>query len=335
MSVACIEEPECSVRLTGGRLAVTRRDAHGAPPSTLAEIPFAGLERVWLREGAQISSQAICALLRAGIPTLFFGRDGRLLGACQPAGNPSALRLRLQLDRSRDEAFRLHIARELVLAKIYNQTRLLQRLAAARSRSDTIELGPLASAAAGASRARNLDELRGWEGAASAAYFPIYATFLPEAFPFEKRMAHPPGNAVNACISYASAVIYGRLVTSIQGHGLDASPGCLHATDDRRWSLALDLMEPFRPCFVEAMTLRVLVRGMLRGHHFERRDGGVFLTKDGRGIFVDQIERRLRVEFTSEHVRHRTTLKGQLESAVLGYLAALDDPSAFRPFRMN
>ncbi len=37
--------------------------------------------------------------------------------------------------------------------------------------------------------------------------------------------------------------------------GLDPAPGFLHVTENGRWSVALDLMEPFRPVLTEALAL--------------------------------------------------------------------------------
>jgi CRISPR-associated protein Cas1 len=103
---------------------------------------------------------------------------------------------------------------------------------------------------ASVSRSQTIDELRGYEGASTARYFQAWAAFLPEAFPFERRSTHPPLNPVNACISFGATLVYNEMVAFIHAHGLDPSLGLLHSTEDGRWSLALDLIEPFSaPCW--------------------------------------------------------------------------------------
>jgi hypothetical protein len=102
-------------------------------------------------------------------------------------------------------------------------------------------------------RSETLDELRGYEGAATARYFSAWARFLPGEFPFERRSTRPPLNPVNACISFGSTLLYNEFAALCHARGLDPALGLLHATEDGRWSLPLDLLEPFRPALVEAL----------------------------------------------------------------------------------
>ena len=185
------------------------------------------------------------------------------------------------------------------------------------------------------SRSQTLDELRGYEGAATARYFQAWAAFLPEDFPFERRSTRPPLNPVNACISFGATLLYAEAVAFVHAHGLDPALGLLHATEDGRWSLALDLLEPFRPILVEGLALDLFSHQILNADHFETRNGGTFLNEDGRKKFFLQYERRMEREFLSEAAGHRTTLRQQLEHQAVMYKAALADPAKLQPFLMN
>ena len=155
----------------------------------------------------------------------------------------------------------------IVTAKLYNQRRVLQRLAASRPSGDDTD-SPAAAAPtdgqiahpkseiaktlqwldtlfASIRTSQSIDELRGYDGASTARYFQAWAGFLPTEFPFERRSTRPPLNAVNACVSFGSTLLYNEAVAFIHAHGLDPALGLLHATEDGRWSLALDLIEPF------------------------------------------------------------------------------------------
>ncbi|MCZ7636230.1 MAG: CRISPR-associated endonuclease Cas1 [Verrucomicrobia bacterium] len=184
-------------------------------------------------------------------------------------------------------------------------------------------------------RAQDTAQIVGFEGASTAAYFQAWASFLPPEFPFERRSARPPLNPVNACISYGASLLYHEMVARLHLTGLDPGLGALHATEDGRWSLALDLMEPFRPALVEAMTLRLFAHRMLQAGDFEPSHGGIYLAASGRRTFLAEYEQRVNREFLSEHVGHRTTLRQQLAGQPVAYKAALTDPPSFRPFRLN
>lgn len=141
--------------------------------------------------------------------------------------------------------------------------------------------------------------LMGIEGRASALYFPEWAKALPPAFPFVKRTRRPPRDAVNACLSYLSALCQADMLRAVVEVGLDADLGVLHSTDDYRHNLVLDLMEPFRPILVEGVTRDLLCHGMLgeESTEFHDADGGCYLTSQGRITVIRRYEQRILSSF--------------------------------------
>lgn len=375
MPTACITSPGSKVRLDGGRLQVelTLQEQYHCAINDCqkqVEFPLRDLDRLLISEQVSITGAALGELMRLNVPVCWLDGCGRFLGSLQaapPAHGASRLR---QYQRTLDPEFALTVAGRVVAAKIYNQRRVLQRLLLGRRRhlqqrrewsQADAELSlddPAPSAAAlldedpalrGAQQcvdwldalfpslraATSVDELRGYEGAAAARYFKAWEIFLPEAFPFERRSTRPPHNPVNACVSFIATLIYQEMVTAIHARGLDPALGFLHTTENGRWSLALDLMEPFRPVIVEALTLDLFSHAMLKQEDFENRDGGVFLNKDGRRKLLLQYERRMDRQFMSEAVGHRTTLRQQIDQQAVMLKAALDNPAQFEPFLIN
>jgi CRISPR-associated protein Cas1 len=363
MPTACINQADCSVHLRAERLEVYRREEATGKDQLLREIPLRDLDRLILAESVQITSRALAALLRANIPVSLLAWSGRFLGGFLPAHNDHGRARLLQYQRTLDGAFGLSMAGRTVVAKLYNQRRVLQRLDASRNEAGEPEAA--SKTAAGATPAqesasgdgarpevqatiawldalfasvrasRSVDELRGYEGAATARYFSAWARFLPPAFPFERRSTRPPLNPVNACISFGATLVYAEVASFIHAHGLDPALGLLHATENGRWSLALDLMEPFRPVIIEPLALDLFSHQVLGATHFQPKNGGVYLNEEGRKKFFLQYERRLERQFVSESVGHRTTLRQQLENQVVLYKAALEEPGKFEPFLMN
>lgn len=365
MPTACINQPDCRVHLRSERLEIFGRNEQTGRDEVLREIPVRDLDRLIVVESVQVSSQAMAALLRAGIPVNLLGWNGEFLGGFLPASNAHGLARLRQYRQTQDTPFALSLAGRIVSAKIYNQRRVLQRLGA--SRRTGVETDEAPSLEAGASpapsvssperrippselqatltwldsllaslgRSKGIDELRGYEGVSTARYFQAWGTFLPEDFPFERRSTRPPLNPVNACISFGATILYSEMVAFIQAHGLDPALGLLHATEDGRWSLALDLIEPFRSVLVEALALDLFSHQILNQEHFEPKNGGTYLNDGGRKKFFLQYERRMERQFMSESVGHRTTLRQQLEAQAVMFKAALEDPARFEPFLMN
>ncbi len=359
MPTAVINQPNVRVHLTGERLEVYGRNDEKDRDELLREIPLRDLDRLVVSESVHFTAPALAAVLRAGLPIQFFSWRGQFLGNFLPAQNHHGLARLRQYQRTLDAGFALQSAGRIVSAKVYNQRRVLQRLAA--SRDETAKLGSrspntgaapsfhpptleseipstllwLDSLFASLRSSRSIDELRGYEGTSTARYFQAWATFLPAEFPFERRSTRPPLNPVNACISFGATLIYNEAVAFAHAHGLDPALGTLHTTEDGRWSLALDLMEPFRPVLVEALALDLFSHQILNARHFEARNDGVYLNQEGRKKFFLQYERRMERQFLSESVGHRTTLRQQLENQAVMFKASLEAPERFEPFLMN
>lgn len=370
MPTACIQQSRCSIHLKSERLEIWGpKDAEGGE-AILREIPIRDVDRLIISEDVQITSAALAALLRGGIPVSVLGWSGQFLGGFLPATNAHGLARLHQYQRTRDPQFALRMSGRIITAKVYNQRRVLQRLAASRNydlrfmNSDLkTEPGKVAETQptdpntesqiinhnseiintlqwldgifASLQNCRTIDELRGYEGAATARYFEAWAAFLPAGFPFERRSTRPPLNAVNACISFGATLIYQETVAFLHAHGLDPALGLLHNTENGRWSLALDLIEPFRPVLVEALALDLFSHQMLADEHFEPKNGGIYLNDAGRKKFLLQYERRMERQFMSECAGHRTSLRQQLENQTVMLKAALEDESKFEPFLMN
>jgi hypothetical protein len=179
MPTACFQTPQTRVALASERLVVTSPDAE------TREIPLRDVERVLLAERASLSTPACAELLRRRIPVALFDSHGRFLGAFQPAAPDHGAARLMQYQRTLDPAFALACAGRIVAAKIYNQRRVLQRVLANRRAAgdgpEAVEpaLARMEALLARCARRTGLDELRGVEGAASAAHFPAWAALFP------------------------------------------------------------------------------------------------------------------------------------------------------------
>jgi CRISPR-associated protein Cas1 len=351
MPTACILQSNASIHLKSRRLEISRAHPETGKQETLRSIPIHDLDRLIMDENVHISSQAMAELMRESIPVSLIGWNGRFLGGFLPV-TPAHGAFRLNQYRcSLEPEFVLDMAKRWVHEKIYNQRRVLQRLDAARRQrrnekpeeQDTPEDGTarlVADELGGYLKAllgnHTIDEIRGYEGASTSRYFRAWSTFLPKGVLFERRSTRPPHNPVNACISFASTMLYQESVAFLYAHGLDPCLGSLHSPQDGRWSLALDMIEPFRPVVGEALTLDLFSRSMLDvDEHFEPAKGGIYLNVAGRRKFMLQYERRMERQFMSEHAGHRTTLRQQLEAQAVAYKSALIEPALFKPFKIN
>ena len=290
MAVLYVTEPGAQVRREGERLAVWKGR------KKLRALPAFDLHQVVLFGNIGITPAAMHTALMQGIDLVLLSATGsyrgRLVG---PQGRNVILR-QIQYRRYEDEDFRLRTARGFVSGKIRNMRTLVMRLARRRNRNAAQTAHRLRSLLKQVDRIRDAQALRGIEGAATATYFGALGQFFPTAFPFVKRTRRPPKDPVNAMLSFGYALLSSDMESAVLRVGLDPYIGYLHLVDYGRPSLALDLMEEFRPVIVDAMVLDLLNHGQMKTEDFEQRDGGVFLCGDGRHRLIRAYQDRVAVK---------------------------------------
>ena len=332
MPTLCLTTPGTRASLISERIRIE----FPTPDTPHRDIPISDIERVIVADNCAISIPAMSALLQRDIPIVITSFGDRILGICQPPAPHSTARI-AQYQASLDISMALALAISLVEAKITNSRRVLQRLSA--NREDPLvahTLKSLSHSADSCIRAESLDALRGYEGSAAAAYFTAFGRFFPASAPFERRSRRPPHNAANAILSYSYTILAAEAETQLHAIGLDPAIGFLHEPADRRPSLALDLIEPFRAPVADAMALDLLSHGTLKPEsHFEKRDGGIFLNTEGKKRFFVAYERRLEREFTSANGGRRTTLRQEIHHSALAFKNAILDGEPFLPFLMH
>jgi CRISPR-associated protein Cas1 len=74
---------------------------------------------------------------------------------------------------------------------------------------------------------------------------------------------------------------------------LDPRIAFLHESNERAFSLNLDIAEIFKPLLVDRAILSVINRGEIKKEDFDEKDEGVYLNKKGVKKFVKEFNKRL------------------------------------------
>jgi len=218
----------------------------------------------------------------------FLSEQGRFYARVQGPVSGNVLLRREQYRRADIEAVSSEIARAIVIAKIANCRTVLLR--AVRDRPDAPEV--LAIEAASQRLARLLDELRqpaplevvrGREGDAARTYFEVFDHLIStqkEDFFFRERSRRPPLDNVNALLSFLYTLLAHDVTAALETVGLDPAVGFLHRDRPGRPSLALDLMEEFRPIFADRLALSLINLQQIRGKGFRKTESGAVMMDD-------------------------------------------------------
>ncbi len=152
--------------------------------------------------------------------------------------------------------------------------------------------------------------LRGIEGEAGAIYFAAFPHLLrtgDDRLGFVHRSRRPALDRVNALLNFLYAVLGHDCRSALESVGLDPQVGLLHADRPGRASLALDLMEEFRPVLADRLVLSLVNRRQLGADDFTVEAGGAVLLRDDarKAVLVAWQERKkeeLRHPFLGEKV---------------------------------
>lgn len=145
-----------------------------------------------------------------------------------------------------------------------------------------------------------IDELMGLEGNCRQVYYKAFDEIV-DLFEMNGRQKQPPDNEINALISFGNMMCYTLCLDQIYHTQLNPTIGFLHEPGFRRYSLALDLAEIFKPLLVDRTIFRLMNKREIQTRHFEESFKGCLLKESGKKIFIKAFEDRLK-----ETIKHRS-----------------------------
>ena len=303
--------------------------------TVLNEVQLPLLEQILIFGKSQVTTQVIRACLQRDIPIAYLSRMGYCYGRITPIERGYR-----QLSRYQQQmlaAERLVVARQIVWAKLKNSRVLLLRQQRRRAtEAITTAIQNLDVLAGQAKEALSVERLMGLEGAGAATYFSAFADCLSNPdFIFTGRSRRPPGNPVNALLSFGYQVLWNHLLALIELQGLDPYHACLHQGSERHAALASDLIEEFRSPIVDSLTAYLINRGVMSGvEDFEFYNGGCYLNDTGRKKFLRAFVQRMEeeVQTTGDRLPRWDTLMQQVKA----YKQCVYSPStSYQPYLLR
>jgi len=265
-----------------------------------------------------VTTPTLHELMRREIPVTWSSYGGWFLGHSHGVGHKNVELRTAQYKGSFDEQVCLYIARGLIRAKIQNCRTLVRRNWRGEDKPDRW-LRRLRQFAGHAARADSIQSLLGYEGSAASDYFSQFPNLIRSEdskdfrFDFTGRNRRPPSDPVNAMLSFAYAMLTRQWTVTLSAVGFDPFRGFYHQPRYGRPSLALDMMEPFRPLIADSAVLMAINNGEVRPTDFISAAGSINLSPSGRKRFIATFERRLAQKITHPLFGYRVTYQRLLE----------------------
>lgn len=179
----------------------------------------------------------------------------------------------------------------------------------------------------------SIAELMGIEGQIRQRYYEAFNEIIQD-FEMGMRTKQPPHNEVNALISFGNMMCYTLCLRAINQTQLNPTISYLHTPGERRYSLALDIAEIFKPIIVDRVIFKLLNRRELQEKHFDRKLNKCSLNTVGKKIFVKALDDKLQetIQHRSLHrsVSYKHLIKLECYKLVK-HLLAIEE---YKPFKM-
>lgn len=315
------------------------------------EVRLIDVSQINVFGNVQLSTQALQTACEQEIPIAYFSLGGWFYGMTQGLGLTNIVTRREQF-RAADRAdFSLRFAKGLIAGKIRNQATLLRRNHAEPPAAALSQLKALQGEAMAAESQASLLGIEGNAAAIYFANFQGMIKLRPRVidtpwgefdldvakaeewreqekqrlgidvdpdhdpmeFQFKTRNRRPPRDPINALLSLGYALLAKDLMITCGVVGFDPYLGFYHQPRYGRASLALDLMEPFRPLIVDSVVLSAINTRMVTIEDFVRTGNAVALKPEGRKKFFTAYEQRMDTLVTHPLFGYRVSYRRILE----------------------
>jgi CRISPR-associated protein Cas1 len=256
-------------------------------------LPIENAEAIFLHGQIDYNTRFVSFLNKAGVAAHVFGWKDHYAGSIMPKrGQTSGQTIVDQVRAYDDPDHRLELAKAFVRGSIHNM-----RANVAYYDSRDYEFGPviedLEAARDSLSGMETVDETMGVEASARRSYYSTFDAILTDDFVFGGRQYNPPDNEVNSLISFGNSLVYANIVSAIRATALDPTVSYLHEPGERRYSLALDIADLFKPLLADRIIFRLVNRNQLSLDDFESELNACLLTESGRKTYTKEYERTL------------------------------------------
>lgn len=265
-------------------------------------IPVEDVDHIYCFSELEFNTKLLIFLGQNQICLHFFDYYGNYTGSFIPReAQLSGYLVVKQVQHYLDRDKRLLLARAFVEGAIHNIRRNLEK----REDKDTCKKIDLYRKML--KETETIEQVMSLEAHTRKLYYSKWEEITGWAF--EGRSKRPPGNALNALISFGNAMTYTTVLKEIHRTVLNPTVSFLHEPSERRFSLALDVAEVFKPVFVDRLIFKLINLNVLNEKHFDTRINFSYLTEQGRRIFVTEFEKMMEKTILHRNLKRKIKYK--------------------------
>lgn len=280
----------------------------------VAQVPLIQLSDIICMGNIYVSPALMHDCSVQGISISFLTTSGKFLSRVSGPTTGNVLLRKKQYEVYDKPELHQNIVRNIITGKLFNMVQVLKR--AIRDHGSKMDIRRVEESVSKIEDLlrktrieKDVDNLRGIEGIGSREYFHVFnevITRKKEIFRFDGRSRRPPKDYVNALLSFNYTLLYHDVRSALETVGLDPSVGFLHRIRPGRFSLALDLMEEFRPVIADRLAVTLINLNQVSEQDFQQLPNkSVYLTDNGKKKVIRAYQERKKEEITHPFLREK------------------------------
>jgi len=296
-------------------------------------IPVEVVDSIFVFSELTLNKRLLEFLTKKHIPIHFFNRYGYYQGTYYPREymNSGYVILK-QAEYYLDSERRLFLAKSFVEGAIRNMVFNL-RVYSSRGKELAEEIEKLELMMSEIWSVHDTNELMSVEGRAREIYYSCFDRITGnDDFSFEVRTRRPPRNRMNALISFGNSLLYVTVLSEIYRTHLDPRIGYLHETNERSFTLNLDIAEVFKPLIVDRVIFSLINRGQIRADDFSRELDGIYLKEKGNRKFIEAFESRLKETITHKRLKKKVSYRRLIRLECYKLIKHIMQDEVYKPF---
>lgn len=279
-------------------------------------VPVEVIDSIFVFGEVDLNVKVLNFLAQNKIPVHFFNYYEHYTGSFLPKEHLISGHILIkQVEFYLNGELRLEIAMEFIKSANHNIIKTLKYYQTRYGGFDEI-ISDILSICDKVSKSGSIPELMGLEGLIHKRYFDAWNLILSadkDVFKFEGRERRPPSNPINALISFGNSLLYATVLNEIYKTQLNSGVSYLHEPGERRFSLALDLSEIFKPLLVDRLIFSMINHKEIRVEHFDVDLNFAYLNKKGRNVFISEFDEKLKTTVKhpklKRNVSYRTLIR--------------------------
>jgi len=296
-------------------------------------LPINDIDDIYIMGEVDFNSNALNFLGKNKVMVHIFDYYGNYSGSFYPKEYLlSGFTIVKQAEKYLDPGQRLQIAREFIRGASYNILKNLKYYQNRKGNLDQI-IEAIETERERIGQVQDIQHLMSVEGRIRETYYRAFDIITDNKFPFVQRVKHPPDNAMNAMISFGNHLMYTAILREIYQTQLNPTISYLHEPGARRFSLALDISEIFKPIIVDRVIFSLINQNVITEEDFAKELNYCYLNETGRKKFIKAFDEKMTSTIQHRKLNKTVSYKTLIQIECYKLIKHLTDIEEYEAFQ--